>query len=196
MSLSFCCRAVRCWAKVERALLGLARKRQRANFLPLSCHATQPLHKSNNRNMWQLSLWEAEVWPLVTLHWAHSINISAALIARWSKDAQFLFESRVLWHAGVLYAASLWLSNSSYLYLSVSFIQMTKSLMPGLVYACGVALGTEKFTRSAALNMMLIAFGVLICAMGEVNLVIKGVIQQLLALFFEVRPVLPCCRQQ
>ena len=37
--------------------------------------------------------------------------------------------------AGFLYAASLWLSNASYLYLSVSFIQMTKSLMPGLVYA-------------------------------------------------------------
>jgi hypothetical protein len=47
--------------------------------------------------------------------------------------------------AGVLYAASLWLSNSAYLYLSVSFIQMTKSLMPGLVYACGVALGTEQY---------------------------------------------------
>lgn len=46
---------------------------------------------------------------------------------------------------GVLYAASLWLSNSAYLYLSVSFIQMTKSLMPGLVYASGVLLGTEQY---------------------------------------------------
>ncbi len=36
---------------------------------------------------------------------------------------------------GLLYAASLWLSNSAYLHLSVSFIQMTKALMPGLVYA-------------------------------------------------------------
>ena len=36
---------------------------------------------------------------------------------------------------GFLYAASLWLSNSAYLHLSVSFIQMTKALMPGLVYA-------------------------------------------------------------
>lgn len=36
---------------------------------------------------------------------------------------------------GALYAASLWLSNSAYLHLSVSFIQMTKALMPGLVYA-------------------------------------------------------------
>jgi hypothetical protein len=48
--------------------------------------------------------------------------------------------------AGLLYAASLWLSNASYLYLSVSFIQMTKSLMPGLVYASGVVMGTEKYS--------------------------------------------------
>jgi hypothetical protein len=86
---------------------------------------------------------------------------------------------------GILYAASLWLSNSAYLYLSVSFIQMTKSLMPGLVYSCGIALGTEKFSSSSALNMLLIAFGVLVCAIGEANLVMKGLIQQLVALLFE-----------
>eukprot|EP00951_Prasinocladus_malaysianus_P038895 scaffold430619_cov50-Prasinocladus_malaysianus.AAC.1 len=61
----------------------------------------------------------------------------------------------------MLYAASLWLSNSAYLYLSVSFIQMTKSLMPGLVYASGIFLGTESFKASSAANMGLIAFGVL-----------------------------------
>lgn len=86
---------------------------------------------------------------------------------------------------GILYAASLWLSNSAYLYLSVSFIQMTKSLMPGLVYACGVMLGTEKFSTYSALNMTLIAFGVLVCAIGEENLVTKGLLQQLVALLFE-----------
>ena len=86
---------------------------------------------------------------------------------------------------GMLYAASLWLSNSSYLYLSVSFIQMTKSLMPGLVYASGVALGTEQFSKSSAANMLLIAFGVLVCALGEENLVMKGLVQQLSALVFE-----------
>ena len=48
--------------------------------------------------------------------------------------------------AGLLYAASLWFSNASYLYLSVSFIQMMKSLMPGLVYASGVVMGTEKYS--------------------------------------------------
>ncbi|KAK9807468.1 hypothetical protein WJX72_000005 [[Myrmecia] bisecta] len=92
--------------------------------------------------------------------------------------------SRIL-PIGVLYAASLWLSNSSYLYLSVSFIQMTKSLMPGLVYAAGVLLGTEKFAWAVTANMALIAFGVLVCALGEVNLVVKGVVHQLAALCFE-----------
>ncbi|GAX82426.1 hypothetical protein CEUSTIGMA_g9854.t1 [Chlamydomonas eustigma] len=86
---------------------------------------------------------------------------------------------------GILYAGSLWLSNSSYLYLSVSFIQMTKSLMPGLVYASGVMLATEKYSNGVTMNMLLIAFGVVICAIGEMNLVVKGLIQQLAALGFE-----------
>ncbi|KAF8072357.1 putative sugar phosphate/phosphate translocator [Scenedesmus sp. PABB004] len=86
---------------------------------------------------------------------------------------------------GLLYAGSLWLSNSAYLYLSVSFIQMTKSLMPGLVYAAGCALGTEAFRPAAAANMALIAAGVVVCALGEVNLVLTGLLQQLTALGFE-----------
>ncbi|GLI68172.1 hypothetical protein VaNZ11_012512 [Volvox africanus] len=94
------------------------------------------------------------------------------------------YYSRVM-PIGLLYAGSLWLSNSAYLYLSVSFIQMTKSLMPGLVYASGVMLGTEKYSRGVTLNMLLIAFGVVVCAIGELNLVFKGVVQQLTALGFE-----------
>lgn len=35
--------------------------------------------------------------------------------------------------------------------------------------------------------MALIAFGVLVCALGEANLVMKGLVQQLVALGFEVR---------
>eukprot|EP00892_Ulva_mutabilis_P001855 jgi/Ulvmu1/11670/UM008_0079.1 len=86
---------------------------------------------------------------------------------------------------GLLYAASLWLSNSSYLYLSVSFIQMTKSLMPGLVYFSGCWLGTERFSTSILANMILIAAGVVVCAFGETNLVFGGLVVQLTALLFE-----------
>ena len=86
---------------------------------------------------------------------------------------------------GLLYALSLWLSNSSYLYLSVSFIQMTKSLMPGLVYICGILLKIDEFNMYQAANMTLIAFGVLVCAFGEVNLHPLGLTFQLSALSFE-----------
>ena len=85
----------------------------------------------------------------------------------------------------MLYAASLWLSNTSYLYLSVSFIQMTKSLMPGLVYFSGCLIGTEHFKLSIMADMVLIAFGVLVCAWGESNLILRGVATQLAALLFE-----------
>mmetsp|Transcript_12155 Transcript_12155/g.39980 ORF Transcript_12155/g.39980 Transcript_12155/m.39980 type:complete len:337 (+) Transcript_12155:83-1093(+) len=86
---------------------------------------------------------------------------------------------------GALYAASLWLSNSAYLHLSVSFIQMTKALMPGLVYCTGVYMGTEKLTAVTSLNMIVIAIGVAIAAYGELHIVLIGVYQQLSALVFE-----------
>ena len=47
------------------------------------------------------------------------------------------------------------------------------------------------FSRVTA-NMALIAFGVLVCAYGELNLVVKGLILQLSALCFEV--CAPHCR--
>ena len=47
----------------------------------------------------------------------------------------------------------------------------------------------ERFSSATTATMMLIAFGVAVCAYGEVNLVFKGVTQQLLALLFEARPM-------
>lgn len=38
-------------------------------------------------------------------------------------------------------------------------------------------------------NMLLIAFGVVVCAFGELNLVLKGLMTQLAALVFEVRSI-------
>ena len=86
---------------------------------------------------------------------------------------------------GFFYAASLWLSNSAYLHLSVSFIQMTKALMPGLVYMVGIFFGMEKLNATTAMNMFIIAIGVAIAAYGELNFDTLGVTQQLSALLFE-----------
>ena len=39
---------------------------------------------------------------------------------------------------GALFSGTLWFGNAAYTYLSVSFIQMLKALMPAAVYTCSV----------------------------------------------------------
>lgn len=51
-------------------------------------------------------------------------------------------------------AGTLWLGNAAYLYLSVSFIQMLKALMPVAVFATGCAFGIESFSTSTLANMV------------------------------------------
>lgn len=40
--------------------------------------------------------------------------------------------------AGALFSGTLWFGNAAYTYLSVSFIQMLKALMPAAVFTCGL----------------------------------------------------------
>ncbi|KMT16790.1 hypothetical protein BVRB_2g042770 [Beta vulgaris subsp. vulgaris] len=86
---------------------------------------------------------------------------------------------------GVLFALSLWLSNSAYIYLSVSFIQMLKALMPVIVYSIGVMLKKDTFKGDTMINMVSISIGVAIAAYGEAKFDVFGVILQLGALIFE-----------
>ncbi|XP_031096507.1 probable sugar phosphate/phosphate translocator At4g32390 [Ipomoea triloba] len=86
---------------------------------------------------------------------------------------------------GLLYSLSLWLSNSAYIYLSVSFIQMLKALMPVAVYSIGVLCSKESFRVDTMLNMVSISIGVAIAAYGEAKFDSWGVILQLGAVAFE-----------
>ncbi|XP_074273949.1 putative sugar phosphate/phosphate translocator At2g25520 [Silene latifolia] len=86
---------------------------------------------------------------------------------------------------GALYAFSLWLSNSAYIYLSVSFIQMLKALMPVAVYSIGVMFKKENFKGQTMANMLSISFGVAIAAYGEAKFDAWGVTLQLGAVAFE-----------
>ena len=86
---------------------------------------------------------------------------------------------------GALYSLSLWLSNSAYIYLSVSFIQMLKALMPVAVYSIGVLLKKEGFKTETMVNMLSISFGVSIAAYGEAKFDVWGVALQLGAVAFE-----------
>ncbi|XP_073289709.1 probable sugar phosphate/phosphate translocator At5g25400 [Primulina huaijiensis] len=86
---------------------------------------------------------------------------------------------------GLLYSLSLWLSNSAYIYLSVSFIQMLKALMPVAVYSIGVMFKKEGFRSETMANMVSISVGVAIAAFGEAKFDSWGVMLQLGAVAFE-----------
>lgn len=86
---------------------------------------------------------------------------------------------------GALYSLSLWLSNSAYIYLSVSFIQMLKALMPVAVYSIGVLFKRESFQTDTMVNMLSISLGVAVAAYGEARFDTWGVVLQLGAVAFE-----------
>ncbi|KAK1413952.1 hypothetical protein QVD17_29689 [Tagetes erecta] len=86
---------------------------------------------------------------------------------------------------GFLYSISLWLSNSAYVYLSVSFIQMLKALMPVAVYTISILFKKDVFKSKTMTNMLSISFGVGIAAYGEAKFDMLGVALQLGAVVFE-----------
>jgi len=86
---------------------------------------------------------------------------------------------------GVFYSVSLWSGNSAYIYLSVSFIQMLKALMPALVFCVGCVMQTEKFSWNLMGNMTIIAIGVMIASYGELRFNMIGFIFQISCLVFE-----------
>mmetsp|Transcript_21616 Transcript_21616/g.59958 ORF Transcript_21616/g.59958 Transcript_21616/m.59958 type:complete len:362 (-) Transcript_21616:989-2074(-) len=77
-----------------------------------------------------------------------------------------------------LFSGTLWLGNAAYMFLSVSFIQMLKAVMPIVVYTVGVLMSTEKFTLGVSLNMVVVVTGVLIASHGELLFSTIGVVLQ------------------
>lgn len=86
---------------------------------------------------------------------------------------------------GALYSLSLWFSNSAYIYLSVSFIQMLKALMPVAVYSLGLVFKKDTFKSETMFNMISISLGVAVAAYGEAKFDSWGVMLQLMAVVFE-----------
>lgn len=67
-------------------------------------------------------------------------------------------------------AGTLWLGNTAYLYLSVSFIQMLKALMPASVYLHGLVYGVETgFAPRKFGAILVICGGVLLASLGEIE---------------------------
>ncbi|KAJ1434271.1 Sugar phosphate transporter domain [Sesbania bispinosa] len=80
---------------------------------------------------------------------------------------------------GAMFAMTLWLGNTAYLYISVAFAQMLKAIMPVAVFVLGVAAGLEVMSCKMLLIMSVISFGVLVASYGEININWIGVVYQM-----------------
>ncbi|KAK2411640.1 hypothetical protein P8452_72186 [Trifolium repens] len=132
-------------------------------------------------------------WPypisLTMIHMAFCSSL-AYILVRVFKLVEPVSMSRDLYlksvvPIGALYSLSLWFSNSAYIYLSVSFIQMLKALMPVAVYSIGVLFKKEGFKNETMANMISISLGVAVAAYGEAKFDSWGVTLQLMAVAFE-----------
>lgn len=126
---------------------------------------------------------------LTAIHQAFCSTAATALSQTRHCDAPVamtrdLFVSAVV-PVGILFAVTLWLSNTAYVYLSVSFVQMLKAAAPLTVYAVGCVFGTDTLGWKSAFNVVLVVAGVVLATYGEFQFVLVGVLAQTVAIFSE-----------
>ncbi len=77
---------------------------------------------------------------------------------------------------GALSAAALFFGNMSFMYLTVSFMQMLKANMPVIIFIVGCMFATEVFTLASFSIMVVIAAGVAMASYGELNFSLIGLL--------------------
>lgn len=117
--------------------------------------------------LWHMLFCSSIAFALVRLGWVKSIGMS--------------FETYLsaIVPIGACYSVTLWVGNAAYMYLSVSFIQMLKALMPVAVFLAGSVMGTETFQLGRLANLALIAVGVAVASLGEINFNVFGAALQM-----------------
>ncbi|KAK6441714.1 hypothetical protein LTR95_002047 [Oleoguttula sp. CCFEE 5521] len=86
---------------------------------------------------------------------------------------------------GVMFSLSLICGNLTYLYLSVSFIQMLKATTPVAVLIVSWIRGVSPASMKTLGNVALIVIGVIIASFGEIKFVFIGFMFQLGGIIFE-----------
>jgi hypothetical protein len=85
----------------------------------------------------------------------------------------------------VLFSTSLIFGNNTYLYLSVSFIQMLKAFTTVCVFIVSVMFGLEKGSKPEFLVLLVISLGVATTFAGELQFSMIGVVCQAIAIVAE-----------
>ncbi|GAQ90366.1 Nucleotide/sugar transporter family [Klebsormidium nitens] len=78
----------------------------------------------------------------------------------------------------LLFATTLWLGNTAFMFISVAFSQMLKALMPVAVFLVGVAFKVDVLRLDTLLNMAVISGGVLVASYGEIQFDVVGLVYQ------------------
>ncbi|KAF2746903.1 TPT-domain-containing protein [Sporormia fimetaria CBS 119925] len=86
---------------------------------------------------------------------------------------------------GIFFSLSLICGNQTYLYLSVSFIQMLKATTPVAVLLATWALTDQPRDMKTLGNVMIIVVGVVIASLGEIKFVMIGFLFQCGGIIFE-----------
>ncbi|KAI0506629.1 triose-phosphate transporter [Xylaria bambusicola] len=92
---------------------------------------------------------------------------------------------RAIFPIGVFFSLSLICGNLTYLYLSVSFIQMIKATTPVAVLLSSWAMGIAPVNLKQLLNVSAIVIGVIIASFGEIKFVWIGFLYQVGGVVFE-----------
>ncbi|KAK2812769.1 hypothetical protein FQN50_001098 [Emmonsiellopsis sp. PD_5] len=86
---------------------------------------------------------------------------------------------------GFFFSLSLICGNKTYLYLSVSFIQMLKATMPVAVLLTTWTMGVAPPNMKTLFNVSFIVIGVIIASFGEIQFVMIGFLYQIGGIAFE-----------
>ncbi|GAA6021914.1 hypothetical protein JCM11491_004792 [Sporobolomyces phaffii] len=89
----------------------------------------------------------------------------------------------------ILFSASLVLSNWAYLYCTVAFIHILKSISPVAILVAAFAFRTKSFSAKLCLIVVTISFGVGIASAAEVNFNATGFTIQMIAIAIEATRV-------
>ncbi|PCH35353.1 TPT-domain-containing protein [Wolfiporia cocos MD-104 SS10] len=86
---------------------------------------------------------------------------------------------------GLLFSASLILSNTAYLYLSVAYIQMLKAFVPVAILLISWIFRIQEPNRKLAMIVVMISCGVALASQGELHFNLIGFLTQAAAVVFE-----------
>jgi len=86
---------------------------------------------------------------------------------------------------GIFFSASLILSNTAYLYLSVAYIQMLKAFTPVAILLISWTFRIAEPNRKLAVIVLMISIGVALASHGELNFNLVGFLTQAAAVAFE-----------